>query len=278
MEKLTGLGVWSGELRYGEAAEAAADAAALEGWGYSGMWIPDVGGPLFEAFDNLLGATSTATIASGICNVWFHPPTEVGEWWAGLTDPHRDRVMLGIGISHGPLIGETYGRPLATMTEYIDGLDAAGFPLEHRCIAALGPKMLELARDRTAGSHPYLVTPEHTAFARDILGPDKGLYVEQGVVLETDADTAREVAKAAVSFYLTLPNYVNNWKRFGFTDDEIQGCSDRFIDEVFVWGDADAINARIDAHRAAGADHVCIQVLGASAPAGSRAVWKALAP
>ena len=277
--ELTGLGVWSGELRYGEAAEAAADAVALEGLGYTAGWIPDVGGPLFEAFDNLLGATSTLVVASGICNVWFHPPTEVGEWFAGLPADQQARVMLGIGISHGPLIGESYGRPLATMTEYLDGLDAVGFPVEQRCIAALGPKMLELARDRTAGSHPYLVTPEHTAFARDLLGPDKGLFVEQGVVLETDAEKAREVAKAAVSFYLTLPNYVNNWKRFGYTDDEIQSCADRFIDEIFVWGDADAIAERIAAHRTAGADHVCIQVLGASqAPGGNLAVWEDLAP
>lgn len=279
MTTLSGLGVWSGELRYGDAAEAAADAAALEAMGYSTLWIPDVGGPLFEAFDNLLAATSTVTIASGVCNVWHHPPAEVGEWWAGLSDDHRSRVMLGIGISHGPLIGDAYGRPLATMAEYLDGLDAIGFPVEQRCIAALGPKMLELARDRTAGSHPYLVTPAHTAVARAALGPDKGLFVEQGVVLDTRADTAREVAKGAVAFYLTLPNYVNNWKRLGFTDDEIQGCHDRFIDEIFVWGDADAINARLDAHRAAGADHVCIQVLGASqAPGGNRAVWEALAP
>jgi probable F420-dependent oxidoreductase len=276
---ITGLGVWSGELRYGDAADAAADVAALERWGYTAAWIPDVGGPLFDAFDNLLGATDKMTIASGICNVWHHPPDEVGAWWHELPAAHRDRVMLGIGISHGPLIGESYGRPLATMTEYLDGLDATGVPLEHRCIAALGPKMLELARDRTAGSHPYLGTPEHTAFARSILGAGKGLYVEQGVVLETDAEKARTVAREAVAFYLTLPNYVHNWKRFGFSDDEIQQCTDRFVDEVFVWGDADAIDERLDAHRAAGADHVCIQVLGAAAAlGGNRAVWEALAP
>lgn len=277
--QIRGLGVWSGELRFGDPAAAAADAATLEAQGYSAAWLPDLGGPLFEAFDNLLAATSSMTIASGVCNVWHHPPTEVGEWWAGLSDPHRARVMLGIGISHGPLIGESYGRPLATMAEYLDGLDAAGIPLEQRCIAALGPRMLELARERTAGSHPYLVTPEHTAFARDVLGPDKGLYVEQGVVLETDADAARGIAKAAVEFYLTLPNYVNNWKRFGYTDDEIQQCRDRFIDDVFAWGDADAINERLDAHRAAGADHVCIQVLGAAeVPGGVQGVWETLAP
>ncbi|MFM8303419.1 MAG: TIGR03620 family F420-dependent LLM class oxidoreductase [Actinomycetota bacterium] len=277
--ELAGLGVWSGDLRYGDAAASAADAAALEAWGYSAAWLPDVGGALFAALDNVLAATTTMTVASGVCNVWFHPPAEVGEWWAGLAAAHRDRVMLGIGISHGPLIGDSYGRPLATMNEYLDGLDAAGVPVQHRCIAALGPKMLELARDRTSGSHPYLVTPEHTAFAREILGPGKRLYVEQGVILETDPDAARAVARAEVAFYLTLPNYVNNWKRIGFTDDEIQQCADRFLDEVFVWGDADAINSRIAAHRAAGADHVCIQVLGATAaPGGNRAVWQALAP
>src|SRR5690606_34919079 len=119
---------------------------------------------LFAAMDNVLGATTTMTVASGVCNVWHHTPAEAGEWWAGLAEGHRARVMLGIGISHGPLIGESYGRPLATIAEYLDGLDAAGVPADHRCIAALGPKMLELARDRTAGSHPYLVTPEHTAF------------------------------------------------------------------------------------------------------------------
>jgi len=276
--QLTGLGVWSGELRYGDAASAAADAAALEGWGYQAVWIPDVGGPLFEAMDNLLAATSTMTVASGVCNLWHHPPAEVGAWWAGLPASSRERVMLGIGVSHGPLIGDAYARPLATMAEYLDGLDAAGVPVEHRCLAALGPRMLELARERSAGAHPYLGTPEHTALARDILGPDRGLYVEQGVVLETDAETARAIARQAVAYYLTLPNYVNNWKRLGFTDDEILECRDRFIDAVFAWGDAGAIRERIDAHRAAGADHVCIQVLGGPNGAGTRTMWEALRP
>lgn len=276
---LGGLGVWSGELRYGDAGQAATHAAALEALGYAAVWIPDVGGPLFDAFDNLLAATSTIVVASGVCNVWHHPPEEVGTWWRGLAPDHRDRVMLGIGISHGPLIGDRYRAPLATMAAYLDGLDAEGVPVDQRCLAALGPRMLELARDRSAGSHPYLVTPEHTARARAVLGPDRRLFVEQGVVLATDADAARAVAREAVAFYLGLPNYVNNWKRVGFTDDEIQACTDRFVDEVFVWGDAATIRARIDAHRAAGADHVCVQVLGATeATGGTMAVWEALAP
>jgi probable F420-dependent oxidoreductase len=256
---LSGTGIWSGELRFGEPTEAAASATELEQLGYTAAWIPDVGGDLFGPFDNLLGATSTMTIASGIMNVWRHTPEEAGEWFTALPDDRRARVLLGIGISHAPFI-EEYKTPLATIGAFLDGMDAAGIPETHRCIAALGPKMLELARDRTAGSHPYLVNPEHTAQARAILG-DKGLFVEQGVVLETDADKARAIARKAVSIYTTLPNYVNNWKRLGYSEDDIVSTSDRFIDEIFVWGDADAIGERIEAHRAAGADHVCIQAL-----------------
>jgi probable F420-dependent oxidoreductase len=273
--ELRGTGVWSGELRFGDQTEAATSAAELEHLGYTSAWIPDVGGDLFGPFDNLLGATSTMTIASGIMNVWRHTPEEAGEWFTGLPDDRRARVLLGIGISHAPFI-EEYKSPLATISAFLDGMDAAGIPEPHRCIAALGPKMLELARDRTAGSHPYLVNPEHTAQARAILG-DKGLFVEQGVVLETDADKARAIARNAVSIYTTLPNYVNNWKRLGYTENEILNTSDRFIDEIFVWGDADAIGERIAAHHAAGADHVCIQALSAE---GVPAIdtWRALAP
>jgi len=272
---LSGTGVWSGELRFGDLAESATNAAELERLGYTAAWIPDVGGDLFGPFDNLLGATSTMTIASGIMNVWRHTPEEAGEWFGGLSDDHRARVMLGIGISHAPFI-EEYTSPLATIGTFLDGMDAAGIPETNRCIAALGPKMLELARDRTAGSHPYLVNPEHTAQARAILG-DKGLFVEQGVVLETDAEQARAIARKAVSIYTTLPNYVNNWKRLGYSEDDILTTSDRFIDEIFAWGDADAIAERIAAHRAAGADHVCIQALSAD---GVPAIntWRAVRP
>jgi probable F420-dependent oxidoreductase len=272
---LGGTGVWSGELRFGDQEEAASSAAELEQLGYTAAWIPDVGGDLFGPFDNLLGATSTLTIASGIMNVWRHTPEEAGYWFTALADDRRARVMLGIGISHAPFI-EEYTSPLATIGGFLDGMDAAGIPEDQRCIAALGPKMLELARDRTAGSHPYLVNPEHTAMARSILG-DKGLFVEQGVVLETDAEKARAIARNAVSIYTGLPNYVNNWKRLGYSEDEIMSTSDRFIDEIFVWGDADAIGERIAAHKAAGADHVCIQALSAD---GVPAIdtWRALRP
>jgi probable F420-dependent oxidoreductase len=272
-----GRGVWSFELRYSDATEVADAAAELEQLGYRAAWVPDVGGDLFSALDNLLGATSTITIASGILNVWFHTPAEVEAWWQRLSADRRARVLLGIGVSHGQFIGEKWRHPLAVMNEYLDGLDAAGVDREQRCLAALGPKMLELARDRSAGAHPYLVTPEHTAHARSILG-DAGLFVEQGVVFSRDAEEARGIARNAIAGYTDLPNYVNNWKRFGLTGDDIANRSDRFVDTLVVWGDADAIGERVDEHHRAGADHVCIQVLSPPGAPMNREAWRALAP
>jgi probable F420-dependent oxidoreductase len=156
-------------------------------------------------------------------------------------------------------------------------LDALTVPHDHLCIAALGPRMLELAGARTAGTHPYLVTPEHTASARQAVGPDALVAPEQGVVLETDADTARAIARRALGAYVGLPNYVNNWKRLGFTDDDVASLSDGLVDALFAWGDVDAIAARVDEHRAAGADHVCLQVVHAPRSPIPRSAWKALA-
>ncbi len=265
---LTGTGIWSGALRYGDPAAAADAAAALEGLGYSALWIPDVGGDLFPAVRNLLAATGTATVATGILNLWMHEPEETAAQFHALTEAHGDRFLVGIGISHAPLIDATeagrYRQPLARTREYLDGLDAAADPLPpaRRVLAALGPKMLELARTRTAGTHPYLVTPEHTALAREALGTDSLVAPEQAVVLETDADRARTIARTHLSMYLGLPNYANNWKRIGFTDDDTAGGgSDRLVDALVAWGDEGTIAARVAEHRAAGADHVCLQVL-----------------
>jgi len=277
MEALAGTGVWSAELRYGDPAEATDVAAELESLGYTGLWIPDVGGPVFEALDRLLDATSTVTVATGVLNIWQQTPADVISWWQTLPGHRRDRTLLGLGVSHGPLIGERWSRPIAAMNEFLDALDAGGVPAERLCLAALGPKMLELARNRTAGAHPYLVTPEHTERARTAVG-DAALYVEQGVVLETDPDVARATARAALEIYCTLPNYVNSWKRLGFTDDDVSTRSDRLVDALFAWGDADSINARVDEHRQAGADHVCIQVLVAPGGTPLRDAWRALAP
>ena len=273
-------------LRYGEAGPAAEAAAELEALGYSALWIPDVGGDLFGSLANLLGATRTVTIATGILNVWMHTADDAAAAHARLTAEHGPRYLCGIGISHRPFIDMvnapgTYTKPVETMAAYLDGLDAAATPLAvaDRMLAALGPKMLELARTRTAGTHPYLVTPELTAMARAGIGPDGLVASEVGVVLETDPAKAREIARLHLQTYLALPNYANNWKRHGFTDDDIaNGGSDRLVDALIGWGDEAAIAARVQQHRDAGADHVCVQVLTSDPRALPVAEWRTLAP
>jgi probable F420-dependent oxidoreductase len=278
---LSGTGLWSFELRHHDPGEVADAIGELESLGYTAAWIPDIGGDVFTPLAHLLASTSTMTIATGILNVWMHTAAETAEWRAGLPDGQRERFFLGIGISHAPLIdpqpGMSWERPLATTRTYLDALDEGGVPAEARCVAALGPKMLELARDRSAGAHPYLVTPEHTATARGILG-HAGLYVEQGVVFETDPAVARDIARTALDGYCGLPNYVNNWKRLGFTQDDVDAKSDRLVDALVVHGDVDAIAARVQQHRDAGADHVCIQVLNAPGAPMNRTAWRELAP
>lgn len=283
--RLTGTGIWSGMLRYGEAAPAAAAATELEELGYSALWIPDVGGDLWSPLANLLGATRTATVATGILNIWMHTPEEAAAEHARLTAEHGPRYLCGVGISHRPFIDMvnspgTYQQPVETMASYLDGLDAAPVPLAvgDRVIAALGPRMLELARARSAGTHPYLVTPELTARARAGIG-DGLVASEQGVVLETDPARAREIARMHLATYLGLPNYANNWKRQGFTDDDIaNGGSDRLVDALVAWGDEAAIAARVQEHRDAGADHVCVQVLTSDPRALPVDEWRRLAP
>ena len=261
-------GIWSGMLRYGDQAQAADAAAELEGLGYSALWVPDVGGDLWTPLANLMKATTTATIATGILNVWMHEPEETAAKHAELTAAHGDRFLCGIGISHQPfidLVNEpgTYKKPLAKTAEYLDGLDAAPAPLapERRVLAALGPKMLELAASNADGAHPYWTTPEHTETARSILGPDKLLCVEQKIVLSEDPEVARETAIGALAVYIGLPNYRNNWLRLGFTEEEISSHDPRFLDAVVAWGDEASIRDRLQQHLDAGADHVCIQAL-----------------
>jgi probable F420-dependent oxidoreductase len=268
------------ELRFGDPAEAAEAIAELDELGYAAVWVPGgIGGDITGDLDRLLAATKRTTLATGIINIWKHEPQEIASWWKALPADKQQRLLLGLGISHSALIGEAYSRPVAVMRDYLDRLEKEGLDLNATCLAALAPKMLELSRDRTAGSHPYLVTPEHTAWARKILGPGKLLLPEQGVVLEKDPVKARELARQAVTHYTQLTNYVNNWKRLGFSDDEIMGVSDRLIDEVFAWGDVDQIAKRVNAHLAAGADHVCLQVVtGANMDiAAARPAWRELA-
>ena len=274
------IGIWSLELRFGDPVQAAEAVAELDELGYGAVWVPGgVGGDVAGDVGRLLAATRRTTIATGILNVWKHDAAEVASWWKGLSDDHKARLLLGLGVSHGPIIGEQYGKPLAVMRNYLDGLAANGMPSDSLCLAALGPKMLELARDRTAGAHPYLVPPEHSAQAREVLGPGKLLAPEQGVVLESDPGKARDMARKALDHYRSLPNYCNSWKRLGFSKGEIGSMTDRFIDAIFAWGSAEKIAARVQDHLAAGADHVCLQVItgGGTDIQAARPAWRELA-
>lgn len=282
--ELSGTGIWSSHLRYGDAGQAAEAAAELEDLGYTALWIPDVGGPVIESVENLLAATKSITIATGILNLWMHEPADVAAAHARLSAEHGRRFLLGIGVSHAPLIDSkspgTYKKPLAATAAFLDGLDNAEQPVaaEDRVLAALGPKMLRLAADRSRGAHPYLVTPEHTATARAALGNGPLLLPEQTAVLSEDADAAREIGRAWVRGYLAMPNYANNLLRSGFTEDEVHSVSDRLVDAIVVWGNEEAILARVNEHKAAGADHVCVQVLDADLSALPLEQWRRLAP
>jgi probable F420-dependent oxidoreductase len=283
--ELNGTGVWSAALRYGDRGAADEAAAELDALGYRALWIPDIGGDVFGAVGALLAATSQAVVATGVLNLWMHGAEETAARHYELVTTHGDRFLVGIGVSHAPLIdaGEPgrYRQPLARMAEYLDGLDGAPRPLPQsaRVLAALGPKMLELARTRAAGAHPYLAGPANTARARAALGPGPLVAPEQPVVLETDPGRARDMARGHVAPYLTLPNYVNNLLRGGFTEADVAGAgSDHLIDTVVAWGDEQAIARRVQEHIDAGADHVCVQVLTSDRLTPPRSEWRRLAP
>jgi probable F420-dependent oxidoreductase len=278
--RLGRIGIWSVELRFGNASEALEAAAELDELGFGAIWIPGgVGGDLLGDVDRLLSATRKVVIGTGILNIWKHLPQEVGAWWLKQPNDRQARILIGLGVSHGPLIGDTYRKPLAAMHHYLKQLCGQGVPLDAVCLAALGPKMLELARD-TAGAHPYLVPPEHSALARKLLGPDLLLAPEQGVVLETDPTRVREICRQTIEQYRGYPNYVNNWRRLGFTEEDVADASDRLIGALFASGEPERIAERVNAHRAAGADHVCLQVItGAPRPdvGAARVAWRRLA-
>jgi len=280
---LSGVGVWSNQLRYGDAGEAADAAAELEELGFTALWIPDIGGPLFDSIDNLLGSTTQTVIATGILNLWMHEPSDVAERYAALTKRHGERFLLGIGVSHAPLIDSRepglYRKPLAATRAFLDAIDATEtpVPVENRVLAALGPKMLELSATRARGAHPYLVTPDHTRTAREVLGDGPLLLPEQAVFLANSRDEARAVGADWLRAYTTLPNYANNLLRSGFTQDDLDSISDRLFDAIIAWGDEDAIARRVDEHKQAGADHVCVQALTAEPMGFPREQWRRLA-
>jgi probable F420-dependent oxidoreductase len=268
MDRIGGTGIWAHQLRYGDAGQIGEAAAELDELGYTALWVPDVGGDLFGALETLMSSTKRALVATGILNLWMHSADEAAAAHARLTAAHGDRFLMGIGVSHQMLIDTKeaglYQKPLSAMAAFLDGLDGAGVPVaaDHRVLAALGPKMLELARTRAAGCHPYNVTTDHTAAARQALGPDALVLPEMAVALTTDPERARVLGRQHLEHYLLLPNYTNNLGRLGFGDDDfLGGGSDRLIDALVAWGDAETIAARVQEHRDAGADHVCIQAL-----------------
>jgi probable F420-dependent oxidoreductase len=280
---LSGVGVWSAQLRFGDPAEAADAAAELDELGFGALWFPDAGGPVFDAVGRLLAATRRAVVATGILNLWMHTPEETAASYAALSDEYRARFLMGIGVSHAPLVDATesgrYRRPLAAMTAFLDALDAAEVPVpaQARVLAALGPRMLQLAASRSRGVHPYLVTPEHTRQAREVVGAGPLVLPEQTVILCSGADEARAIGGDWLRGYLALPNYANSLLRLGFSAEDLASVSDRLFDAVIAWGDEEAVARRVAEHRAAGADHVALQVLTAEPNAFPREQWRRLA-
>ena len=245
-------------------------AGRIESLGYSALWIPDtLGRDPFVNASTLLRATDELIVATGIANIHMRHPGMMKQGAYALAEMSGGRFVLGLGVSHAPMVEGLhqlpYEKPLATMRTYVEAMNASMYigiepdPPPPTVLAALGPKMLALSGELTAGAHPYWTTPEHTAMAREVLGPEPLLCVEQKVVHTTDTEVAHEATREQLGMYADLPNYRNNWKRLGFTDDEIDSRAPRFLDAVMAWGDADTIAARIQAHYDAGATHVCIQ-------------------
>ncbi|MFJ8870070.1 LLM class F420-dependent oxidoreductase [Streptomyces sp. NPDC102473] len=278
------VGIWSSGLhasrRDDAGRKALAEAVAeLEDLKYGTLWIG--GSPSPEDAAAVVAATRTITVATGILSIWDHSAEEVAARVAAIDAQARGRFVLGLGVSHGPMVPQ-YTKPYSAMVAYLDALDAATPPLGsgHRVLAALGPKMLKLATDRALGAHPYLVTAEHTAEARDALGPDALLAPELSVVLDTDLDRARTTARDMLSMYLGLPNYTDNLLRLGFSESDFDGGgSVRLLDALFALGDADRVRNRTREYLDAGADHVALQVLTAEEGGGGlpRAEWRELA-
>lgn len=236
--------------------------AEVEDLGIDTVWVAASPPPDLSTVEPVLAKSKGLVVGTGIVNVWDGPPETVAAGYHRVAGAHPDRFLLGIGVGHRPLVGDRYTKPYDKLVSYLDGLDAGGVPVEGRILAALGPRVLALAAERTAGAHPYYTTPEHTAQAREIIGPDKLLVPEQKVVLETDPEKARDLARETLEFYLALPNYTNNWLRLGFTEADLaDGGSDRLVDTLTAWGDEEAIRARVQAHLDAGADQVIVQVL-----------------
>lgn len=236
-------------------------ATEIEALGYGAVWVGGSPPAALSWVEPILQATTTLCVATGIVNIWSAPAQRVAESFHRIEAAYPGRFLLGIGVGHAEMISE-YRKPYNALVEYLDRLDDYGVPANRRVVAALGPRVLGLSARRSAGAHPYLTTPEHTARARELIGPSAFLTPEHKVVLTTDSARARTVGRQALDMYFNLANYRNNWKRLGFTDDEVsRPGSDRLVDAVVAYGTPDAIAARLNEHLLAGADHVPIQVL-----------------
>ncbi|WP_111508542.1 LLM class F420-dependent oxidoreductase [Mycobacterium kyogaense] len=249
-------GVWTGQPVTPE------QAVDIEKLGYGTVWVGASPTADLAFVEPILEKTKSLQVATGIVNIWTADANEVAESYHRIEKAFPGRFLLGVGVGH-PEHQQQYTKPYQALIDYLDVLDAAKVPTSRRVLAALGPKVLKLAAQRSAGAHPYLTTPVHTGQSRELLGPTVLIAPEHKVVLTDDPAAAREVGRQTVDFYLGLSNYVNNWKRLGFTDDDLERPgSDRFIDAVVAYGSPDEIAARLDEHLQAGADHVAIQVLG----------------
>ena len=250
------FGVWTGGPVTPE------QAAQIEGLGYGAVWVGGSPAAGLEFAEPILAATERLQLATGIVNIWTAPADEVAASYHRIEKAYPGRFLLGIGVGH-PEHTQEYVKPYEALTSYLDALDAASVPTSRRVIAALGPRVLTLARDRSAGAHPYLTTPEHTARARELVGNSVFLAPEHKAVLTRDAAQARDIGRKTVDFYLDLSNYVNNWRRLGFTAEDVaRPGSDTLIDALVAHGTPEMIAARLTEHLDAGADHVAIQVLG----------------
>jgi probable F420-dependent oxidoreductase len=288
--RLPPVGLWTGALDMVPAGRARELAAELEELGYGAVWIPEVAGrDPFVHLAMLLSATERMVGATGIASIWARDAVATSGATKALTEAFPERVLIGLGVSHENLVsglrGHSYDKPLTAMREYLDALDRAPYTAQRPTtpvryvLAALRPRMLGLAGERTQGAHPYFVTPEHTARARGILGPGPLLCPEQAVVLTDDAEEARTIGRAYTATYLGQPNYLNSIRTLGFADDDLAppGGSDAFVDALVARGDAEAVVARVREHLDAGADHVAVQVLPAQKRGVPEAQWRELA-
>lgn len=280
-----GVGIWSLELREVEDSELAEAAAEVETLGFTALWLPRYrGDPPSPSLTAAVAATDEIAIVTAILSIWAYEAQDVAELRARLNEESGGRFLLGLGVSHPQFVDAVeagrYRKPLSKMVEYLDRLASADppVPADGMLLAALGPKMMRLSAERTAGAHPYATPPEHTRVGREIMGPDGWLAPHQTVLFETDPAGARDIGRVFVGSRLAMPNYASNFRRLGYGEEDMaDGGSDRLVDDIVAWGDDDAIAARVQAHLDAGADHVAVQVLGGEPDVPPRELWSRVA-